>query len=337
MRHRTGCVATAAPPYWGPFEQRLVPSGSGATWVPYAAFNRTSAAVAPSCVVEFVTRPNNPDGSPRSAHASIPGASQIHDLVYNWPAYGPVVLSSHDAPVDVAIFTASKILGHASSRLGWAFVRDETTARYMFEYIWANGRCSTDAQLRHVQTLGLILDSHRAGTGSMLRKDSATRAEFAPTPAEMPFMEWMRAQLVARWERLAPAIVSTGRLALASYGWTADGRPESDASSPRHMFMWLRTRDGSDCEEYLRSLRIKSHPGSVFGAPSYFCRLAVGIDRSSFELMAERFERAIASPALESNTSLIVNGESSGGPQRRRRLGRFAKRWTRSDLGYREV
>lgn len=321
IRGRTGCVATAAAPYWGPLEQRVVPSGSAATWMP--RFNRSLLAGS-SCVVEFVVRPNNPDGAPAAAPGPLPAAALIHDLVYNWPAYGPVELSSRDAPVDVSIFTASKILGHASSRFGWAFVRDESTARRMYDYIWANGRCSTDAQLRHAQTLGLVLDSHGAGDGGVLRVGA--RVGPGGAPAEVPFMDWMHAQLVSRWDRLAHAFHGGTKLAIASHGWRDDGSPADYASTPRHMFMWLRTRDGSNCEAYLTSLRIKSQAGNFFGAPASYCRLIVGIDRSTFELLAERLERA-AGLSLRSNATDRAGPAGSGGAHRVRRLGRGGRGW----------
>jgi len=303
---RTGCVATAAAPYWGPFEEKITQAGSAAFWVQRAALNRTTP-----CVVEFVTRPNNPDGTP-TGEPPLPGALPIFDLVYNWPAYGPVVLSSRDAPVAVAIFTASKILGHASSRFGWAFVNDEAIAKRMFEYIWANGRSSTDAQLRHAQTLGIVLDSYRAselvlhesraaaahtggtaegGSSSEMGSSVERPSSMDGVPASLPLMDWMRAQLIYRWDRLACAIRAGGRLAIASHGWHDDMAMDAGATH-RHMFMWLRTRDGSDCEGYLSSIRVQAHGGATYGAPLRFCRLGVGVDRSSFDLVVERIERS---------------------------------------------
>ena len=61
-RARSGCVATAAAPYWGPFEQKIVPAAWPVSWLPREAAGRASATG--GCVVEFVTRPNNPDGEP---------------------------------------------------------------------------------------------------------------------------------------------------------------------------------------------------------------------------------------------------------------------------------
>ena len=70
-------------------------------------------------------------GNPHTSAGPVgPGASSIHDLVYNWPCYtANLSMSGRDAPVGVAVFTASKLLGHASSRFGWAFVRDAVVAR----------------------------------------------------------------------------------------------------------------------------------------------------------------------------------------------------------------
>jgi aspartate/methionine/tyrosine aminotransferase len=79
-----------------------------------------------NATIHINTWPNNPDGSvhPVSAAAD---ATTIVDCAYNWRSWGAEqVLGS--AGVDAALFTLSKLTGHAGTRFGWALVRDEALA-----------------------------------------------------------------------------------------------------------------------------------------------------------------------------------------------------------------
>ncbi|KAL9666951.1 hypothetical protein QQ045_001295 [Rhodiola kirilowii] len=55
---------------------------------------------------------------------------------------------------DVNIFTISKLTGHASSRLGWAFVKDKATYERMSAYMmFSTMGASRDTQLRALKLL----------------------------------------------------------------------------------------------------------------------------------------------------------------------------------------
>ncbi|CAL9074634.1 unnamed protein product [Musa acuminata var. zebrina] len=70
--------------------------------------------------IEFVTSPNNPDGLLRQS--VLCGSAVIHDRAYYWPHYSAIPAPADE---DIMLFTNSKISGHASSRLGWAVIKDE--------------------------------------------------------------------------------------------------------------------------------------------------------------------------------------------------------------------
>jgi aspartate/methionine/tyrosine aminotransferase len=90
-------------------------------------------------LIEFVTSPNNPDGTIRSPR--FPGSTAIYDCAYWWPHFTPVSPKSED----MMMFTLSKLTGHAGTRVGWALIKDEALAQRIKAYIPS---VSHDAQLR---------------------------------------------------------------------------------------------------------------------------------------------------------------------------------------------
>ncbi|KAK9117234.1 hypothetical protein Sjap_016181 [Stephania japonica] len=66
--------------------------------------------------IEIVCSPNNPDGLIKQAVVNKNGGKEIHDLAYYWPQYTAITaLADHD----LMLFTASKLTGHAGSRIGY--------------------------------------------------------------------------------------------------------------------------------------------------------------------------------------------------------------------------
>ena len=88
----------------------------------------------------ITTVPNNPDGS-QIVHKN----TAILDLTYNWPQYLAKV-KNFDHPA--MVFSLSKATGHASTRIGWAILEDEMTARGLEQYIeYSTSGLSIDSQL----------------------------------------------------------------------------------------------------------------------------------------------------------------------------------------------
>lgn len=71
-------------------------------------------------IIELVTSPNNPDGHLRTPRLHGEHARTLVDHAYLWPHFTPI-----EAPVaygnqTIALFTLSKMTGHASTRIGCA-------------------------------------------------------------------------------------------------------------------------------------------------------------------------------------------------------------------------
>ena len=98
--------------------------------------------------VTIVTNPNNPDFSTSDC-----SDAKILDLCYNWPQYTSKV-TYYDHPI--MVFSLSKATGHASTRIGWAILEDETLAKELEDYIEiSTGGLSIDSQIRAEE---IILD-----------------------------------------------------------------------------------------------------------------------------------------------------------------------------------
>ena len=70
----------------------------------------------------------------------------MHDLAYYWPHFTPITEPKSE---DVMLFTLSKLTGHAGTRVGWAFVRDERVAEEMRAFVATTSLgVPHDAQLR---------------------------------------------------------------------------------------------------------------------------------------------------------------------------------------------
>jgi hypothetical protein len=65
----------------------------------------------PSTVIEFVTVPNNPDGTIRVPYYN--NAHLIYDMVYYWPSLTTIKVK---ASFPIMMFSMSKLTGHAVSQ-----------------------------------------------------------------------------------------------------------------------------------------------------------------------------------------------------------------------------
>ncbi|KAK3288733.1 hypothetical protein CYMTET_3802, partial [Cymbomonas tetramitiformis] len=109
-------------------------------------------------VIEFVTAPNNPDGSLRSSQ--VEGADVVTDAAYYWPHFIPIARTLQPEAHHPLLFTLSKITGHAGSRLGWAIVKDAEVAKLMTEHV----STTTFHVSRDTQARALALLTHITST-----------------------------------------------------------------------------------------------------------------------------------------------------------------------------
>lgn len=87
------------------------------------------------------TIPNNPDGL-FSTYAKC----NILDLTYMWPQYTDKI-KKYNHPI--MVFSLSKATGHASTRIGWAIIKDKKLAEELENYIeLSTSGLSIDAQVK---------------------------------------------------------------------------------------------------------------------------------------------------------------------------------------------
>jgi hypothetical protein len=164
-------------------------------------------------LIEFVTTPSNPHGEMRTRRIS--GGTAVWDLAYYWPTYsamsGPQPLEDRD----ISIFTLSKLTGHASARVGWAWVKDEATARTMQSMACPIG-CPLQAQVFATEAINHILDTN----GQIFK--------------------WGHEQLEARWQRLRAVFAKTSSFSIKSHIHAA-ADAYSGASSYRQTppYLWF--------------------------------------------------------------------------------------------------
>jgi aspartate/methionine/tyrosine aminotransferase len=120
----------STPPYWPRFNNIAQMAGLSLhdqNMSPFMYENNNKIAF-------LYTTPNNPDG--KTFNNDIAQASGlpfvIADLNYNWPLYTDEVFKS-DAPV--SIFGLSKMTGHASTRFGWAVIKDKKLLERVRHYV----------------------------------------------------------------------------------------------------------------------------------------------------------------------------------------------------------
>ena len=223
-------------------------------------------------VVEFITSPNNPDGTVRTQ--TVPGSFAVYDRAYWWPHFTPI----QPANDDIMMFTLSKLTGHAGSRVGWALVKDPDLAARIKR---KTGSLSHDAQLR-----------------------AATLLQYAVTTRGGPILYGME-QMDYRWDRFidifcTDATCDTPRnprfvlrnprtTITAMDAWTGTERRPADAYS------WIECTRASDiqrtCHQTLIEAGVDTVAGDGYGGPQgSFVRLELLMAPSTFDAIANRLE-----------------------------------------------
>jgi aspartate/methionine/tyrosine aminotransferase len=192
--------------------------------------------------LEIVSIPNNPDNSFVKPQIK----NYIADCCYNWPQYKDVELRDDD----VMVFSLSKATGHASTRIGWALVKDAAFAEDMMKYI-------------EVQSCGVSVEALGV-TKQILTNQSQIDNSFT-------IFKNGSDKLKNRWEKIRLAFSGLAGVQLLN----DDG-----------MFLWGKT-DG-DSTDYFKNLGILSVNGDYFGMNdrNHF-RLNIGTDVDSFLKLIE--------------------------------------------------
>jgi len=188
-----------------------------------------------SDIIEYVTSPNNPDGQKRTP--SKPNATHIWDLVYYWPAYTDVDTKLDE---DIMVFSASKCLGLAGSRIGWALVKDDYLALLM-KYAMMG------------QTLGISVDS----------KTRTLTAMEAVLSKQGYYFDELNRRLETRFAEFE-ALLNTG-----------DSPRFSLVGASGGFYAWIKCNWANDtnCQEVFESVGIVGKDGSAYGVDLSFVRI----------------------------------------------------------------
>lgn len=200
---------------------------------------------------EIVSIPNNPDNS------YVPNvyATYIADCCYNWPQYKKVELRNDD----IMVFSLAKATGHASTRIGWALVKDKSIAEDMIKYI-------------EIQSCGVSVEAL-----GVTRQILMNQASIDPTFA---IFKNGSDKLKNRWEKVRSAFKDIAGCHIIN---------------DNGMFLWGKT-DG-DSTDYFKKLGILSVNGDYFGMKdrNHF-RLNIGADADSFLKLIEIINAKRSSP-----------------------------------------
>ncbi|KAJ4771540.1 Tryptophan aminotransferase-related protein 4 [Rhynchospora pubera] len=220
--------------------------------------------------IEFVTSPNNPDCL--LYDSVLGGSSVIYDHAYFWPHFTAI---PEPADGDVMIFTVSKLSGHAGSRFGWAFIKDENVYNKVSNYLYYNSiGSSQDTQSRLLNYVKVIL---------------------AEIDSNSDIFEFGFNKLRKRWQRLQALVNSSSRFSLQQLS------PQyciyfKKIRDPSPAYAWLKceNEEDADCAEVLMKGGIISRCGTKFGASTQYTRLSLLMTDDHFEMLLQKLKPLVA-------------------------------------------
>lgn len=263
----------SAPPYYNGHRYcgEFLSSGGAFQWVESAAPPTSSAA---SPVIEFVAAPNNPDGRLRKPARLGAGGHTVYDFAYAWPHF----TASHDrAPLvgedDIALFTLSKLTGHASTRIGWALTKNKDVAGRLRQWIGVNGGLPRENQQRAIRMLA----------------DTAARGH--------DVIDFAAAEMRRRWAALQKAFAGSACVSLEALE-----APEKDAFSgevraPTPAYAWLKCSGaGGGCPDRLEAHGARGRAGPRFGVSDEYVRVELLMNSATFDRLLPKLEAMARAP-----------------------------------------
>ncbi|CAL5418894.1 unnamed protein product [Camellia sinensis] len=222
--------------------------------------------------IEFVTSPNNPDGTIREAIVKGygGGGKLVHDLAYYWPQYTPITSCAHH---DIMLFTFSKCTGHAGSRIGWALVKEKEVTRRMIKFMEVSTiGVSKESQIRAAKILGVISDSCLP----------------VPPPDPINFFKFSQNLMVQRWDELREVVGHSEIFSLPEY--PQDYCLFTGKFTETHpAFAWLKcNKDIEDLGKFLKGHKVLARSGRRFGSDPKYVRVSMVSKEEEFKLFLER-------------------------------------------------
>jgi len=208
------------------------------------------------------------------------GVRVVMDHAYLWPHFTPIVEKVSYGNGTVALFTLSKLTGHASTRLGWALTSSPDVAARLRGFVNSvSFGVPRENQLRAIAALE-HLASHHAD-----------------------ILTYARARMLSRWHRLE-AIFAGSRFEVE-----VRDAPETDSFSGElayeasPAYAWVRLTDDSppydgDAAAAMASVGIAGRPGDLFGATKRHVRLELLMREQTFGIMCDKLERLVVSDRL---------------------------------------
>ncbi|KAL3737144.1 hypothetical protein ACJRO7_025982 [Eucalyptus globulus] len=221
-------------------------------------------------IIEFVTAPNNPNGQLNEAILHGPNVKTIHDRAYYWPHFTGI---PSPADEDLTIFTISKLTGHAGSRFGWAFIRNEEVYQRMNTFLQLNTMgVSRDTQLRAMKLLKVIIED-----------------------GGREIFEFGYKTMTKRWDRLRKTLSMSNRFSLQKVA------PENctyfqKVREPTPAYAWVKCEREEDknCIEILNAAKILGRGGSVFHDDDRYARLSLIRSDDDFDMLISRLESLVS-------------------------------------------
>ncbi|XP_057794670.1 tryptophan aminotransferase-related protein 4-like [Salvia miltiorrhiza] len=222
-----------------------------------------------SNVIEFVTSPNNPDGNLREPVCKGPSARPIYDHAYYWPHFSAIPSPSDE---DIMIFTMSKLTGHAGSRLGWAFVKDEEIYTKMQMYITvAEMGISREAQVRALQLMKTILH----GDGKDL-------------------FNYAFEKMSDRWGKVRQIFSKSKRFSIQEIPpLYCNFFERVRGASPGYAWVKCEREEDIDCSGVLLAANIIGREGSRFNSDDRHVRLSLLKSNDDFNLLINRLHKLV--------------------------------------------
>mmetsp|Transcript_67415 Transcript_67415/g.185882 ORF Transcript_67415/g.185882 Transcript_67415/m.185882 type:complete len:197 (-) Transcript_67415:346-936(-) len=191
----------------------------------------------------------------RSPVVSGENGRAVFDSAYYWPHFTPIEGAPRTTELrehDVALFTLSKLTGHAGTRIGWAVTRDETVATRIAAFVKNAGELPRENQLRGLAVLTVLANQ---GPGGALLATALKEME-------------------RRWGLLEKVLSSSRCYAMQDRGtatktdaWSADGAPRK----PTPAYVWLECLPGAvlaggeSCYDRLLAWNVKGVHGKHYG------------------------------------------------------------------------
>lgn len=244
----------ARPPYYPAFNNWASENPS----VVLGMTNRTD--LSPDSVVEIVTWPGNPNGYLDPPAYNNTAVLTIYDFVYYWPhSFNNIQLMD----VDCAVFSMSKMSGHASSRVGWAFLKDAFVAYSTIGFFFS-------------ETFGLSVDS-------LVRSLRVIDGIAAQNENDnLSFFGNAKNVYAQRWTELGQIFENAKNFEIKS--------------NPNTWFLWIRCVNitaGMTCGEYFEKGLIQGEFGNGEAGVDMHVRINLNVRSSTWIFLKERLAKII--------------------------------------------